>query len=182
MSSGRLLALAFATQGFLVLVAWTCSRWLGISPRWGEPLRDTAIGLLFALVLAGANYLLLTRAPSNWLVDGVRAVYHEILKPLFSRLGVTSIIALGAAAGLGEEWLFRGVLQPLIGLAPTCAAFGLAHVGGVRMLPFGIWASGMGLVMGLLAIATGGLIAPMVAHGVYDMMALEYIRRGAHAE
>jgi membrane protease YdiL (CAAX protease family) len=182
MSSGRLLALAFATQGFLVLVAWTLSRWLALPPRWGEPVRDTAIGLLFALVLAGSNYLLLTRAPSNWLVDGVRAVYHEILMPLFSRLGVISIIALGAAAGLGEEWLFRGVLQPAIGLGPTCAVFGLAHVGGLRMLPFGVWASAMGLVMGVLAIATGGLIAPIVAHGVYDMMALEYIRRGAHAE
>jgi membrane protease YdiL (CAAX protease family) len=36
--------------------------------------------------------------------------------------------------------------------------------------------------MGGLAIATGGLIAPIVAHGVYDMLALAYIRRGAHNE
>jgi hypothetical protein len=38
----------------------------------------------------------------------------------------------------------------------------------------------MGLVMGALTIATGGLTAAIVAHGVYDMLALEYIRRGAH--
>jgi membrane protease YdiL (CAAX protease family) len=37
-------------------------------------------------------------------------------------------------------------------------------------------------VMGGLAIATGGLIAPIVAHGVYDMLALEYIRRGERVE
>jgi membrane protease YdiL (CAAX protease family) len=182
MSSGRLLALALATQGVLVLVAWTGSRWLAVPPRWGEPVRDSAIGLGAAVVLAVANYLLLTRAPSNWLVNGVRAVYDDVLMPLFSRLGRSGIIALGAAAGLGEEWLFRGVLQPVIGLGPTCVAFGLAHVGGVHMLPFGVWAAAMGFVMGGLAIATDGLIAPIVAHGVYDIMALEYIRRGVHTE
>jgi hypothetical protein len=36
--------------------------------------------------------------------------------------------------------------------------------------------------MGGLALLTGGLTAPMVAHGVYDMLALEYIRRGAGTE
>jgi membrane protease YdiL (CAAX protease family) len=50
------------------------------------------------------------------------------------------------------------------------------------MLPFGVWATAMGMVMGTLAIVTGGLIAPIVAHGVYDMLALEYIRRGAQNE
>jgi hypothetical protein len=36
--------------------------------------------------------------------------------------------------------------------------------------------------MGMLALVTGGLTAPMVAHGLYDILALEYIRRGAHPE
>jgi membrane protease YdiL (CAAX protease family) len=45
-----------------------------------------------------------------------------------------------------------------------------------------VWASGMGFVLGTLANVTGGLTAPMVAHGLYDMLALEYIRRGAHFE
>ena len=60
------------------------------------------------------------------------------------------------AAGLGEEWLFRGVLQPLVGLVAASVLFGLAHVGGRTMLPFGVWASVMGLVLGGLAIVTGG--------------------------
>jgi uncharacterized protein len=142
--------------------------------------RDSLLGIGGAAVMAGANYLLLVRAPSNWMVDGIRAVYDEVLVPLFARLGPASIIAVGAAAGIGEEWLFRGVLQPLIGLLPASLAFGLAHVGGSRMLPFGLWAAAMGLFLGSLAVLTGGLIAPIVAHGVYDMLALDYIRRGAH--
>lgn len=175
----RVLAFALATQGALIGTAWISARMLDMAPRWGEPLRDTAIGVAAASVLAGANYWLLQRAPSSWIVDGVRAVYNELLVPLFAKLGAASIITLGTAAGLGEEWLFRGILQPTIGLPAASVVFGLAHVGGRRMLPFGVWASGMGLAMGSLAIATGGLIAPMVAHGVYDMLALEYLRRGA---
>jgi membrane protease YdiL (CAAX protease family) len=37
----------------------------------------------------------------------------------------------------------------------------------------------MGFLLGALAQATGGLAAPIVAHGVYDMLALAFIRRGA---
>jgi membrane protease YdiL (CAAX protease family) len=182
MSSQRILALALATQTLLIAVAWALSRMLKLTTPWGDPVRDTAIGLMVALVLAVMNYLLLRRAPQNWLVNGVRAVYDDLLVPLFSRLGRVSIIVIGAAAGVGEEWLFRGVVQPGLGLLATSVAFGLAHVGGIRMLPFGVWASVMGLVMGSLATITGGLIAPIVAHGVYDMLALEYIRRGARSE
>lgn len=182
MSPRRIFGLALGTQSLLIVAAWLISRVMDITAPWGDPVKDTAIGLVAAVALAIANYLLLMRAPQNWLVNGVRAVYDEVLVPLFSRLGPVSVIVLGAAAGLGEEWLFRGVVQPVFGLLAASVAFGLAHVGGLRMLPFGIWASVMGLALGGLAIATGGLIAPIVAHGVYDMLALEYIRRGAHSE
>jgi membrane protease YdiL (CAAX protease family) len=178
-SSRRVLVLALLTQGALILAAYGLSRLTNVSPVWGDPPRDMAVGLGGALVLAAANYVLLTRAPSNWLVDGVRAVYHEVLVPLFSRFSTPSIVLVGMVAGIGEEWLFRGVLQPIVGWVVASVAFGLAHVGARHMLPFGVWASGMGFLLGGLAVVTGGLTAPMVAHGVYDMLALAYLRRGA---
>ncbi|MGH9174693.1 MAG: lysostaphin resistance A-like protein [Vicinamibacterales bacterium] len=182
MSPRRVFALALGTQGLLIVAAWLISRAMNITTPWGDPMRDTAIGLAAAVALAAGNYALLVHAPGNWLVNGVRAVYDDVLVPLFASLSRLSIVVLGAAAGIGEEWLFRGVVQPAIGLLGASVAFGLAHVGGLRMLPFGIWAAAMGLVMGTLAIATNGLVAPIVAHGVYDMLALAYIRRGAHNE
>lgn len=178
----HLVVAALGTQAGLILLAWWCADALNVPPQWGRPGRDALIGLAVAFVLAAFNYLLLTRAPANWVVDGVRTVFHDTIVPLFGRLGPLSALTIGAAAGVGEEWMFRGVLQPLLGLVPATLLFGLAHVGGWRMLPFGVWASGMGLVMGGLAVATGGLIAPIVAHGVYDMLALEYIRRGVRSE
>ena len=175
----RILIVALLTQAGLVALAWWTSRALDVPPRWGDPVRDGLVGLAAAFALAAGNYLLLTKAPANWVVSGVRAAYRETIVPLFGGLHPLGAIAIGAAAGIGEEWLFRGVLQPTVGVIAASVIFGAAHVGGIRMLPFGVWAAGMGFVMGALAIATDGLIAPIVAHGVYDMLALEYIRRGA---
>lgn len=179
MAARRVFALALITQSLLIVTAWAISRALDLSPQWGVVPRDIAIGLAGAAALAVANYVLLLHGPSNWLVRGVRAVYHEVLVPLFARFDALSIIIIGAMAGIGEEWLFRGVLQPLAGLMVASLLFGLAHVGNRGMFAFGIWAAGMGLLLGALAQATQGLTAPIVAHGVYDMLALAYIRRGA---
>jgi hypothetical protein len=180
MASRRILLLAVATQALLIVIAFVLSRALDIAPRWGNPSRDIIIGFLGALVLAAINYLLLTHAPANWLVDGVRAVYHEVLVPLFSRFDAPGIVVIGIMAGVGEEWLFRGVLLPTVGLVLSSVVFGIAHIGARSMIAFGVWASGMGFVLGGLALLTGGLTAPVVAHGVYDMLALAYLRRGAH--
>lgn len=182
MSPRRIFAFALGTQSLLVGAAWALSRYMDIATVWGDPLRDSVAGLAAAMALATVNYALLVHAPANWVVNGVRAVYATVLVPLFGRLSGVSIVVIGAAAGLGEEWLFRGILQPVLGLLITSVLFGLAHVGGLKMLPFGVWATAMGLAMGGLAMTTGGLIAPIVAHGVYDMLALEYIRRGAQSE
>jgi membrane protease YdiL (CAAX protease family) len=180
MTPRRVVAFALATQGLLILIAWLASSLVRHPFPWGAPLRDTTIGLAAALLLGAVNYLLLEHAPPNWLADGVRGVYRELLVPLFGRINGLSVIVIGAAAGLGEEWLFRGVVQPALGLVGASLVFGLAHFGGRQMVPFAVWACGMGLALGGLAIVTGGLIAPIVAHGTYDMLALEYIRRGAH--
>ncbi len=182
MSPRRVLVVALVTQAGLVAFAWWAARVLDLPPRWGDPWRDALIGGVVAVALGVVNHLLLTRAPANWVTEGVRGVYRETIVPLFHGLSPWGAVVIGAAAGIGEEWLFRGILQPLVGLTAASLLFGAAHVGSVRMLPFGVWAAVMGLVMGSLAMVTGGLTAPMVAHGVYDMLALEYIRRGARSE
>lgn len=182
MSPRRVLVIALATQVGLIALAWWAARALDLPPRWGSPARDALIGGVVALALGVINHLLLTRAPSNWVTNGVRGVYRETIVPLFRGLSPAGAVVIGSAAGIGEEWVFRGIVQPLTGLVVASVLFGLAHVGSVRMLAFGVWASVMGAILGSLAILTGGLTAPMVAHGLYDILALEYIRRGARSE
>ena len=86
----RVFILAVFTQVLLIITAWAAARVLRLPPQWGEPGRDVAIGLAGALLLAAANYLLLVHGPAVWLVRGVRAVYHEVLIPLFSRFNAMS--------------------------------------------------------------------------------------------
>ena len=90
----------------------------------------------------------------------MRMAIDEVLIPTFVGLSRSQIVGLSVAAGIGEELFFRGFLQPVAGLLAASLAFGAAHVAGARMLAFGVWAAGMGLVLGGLVIATGGIVAP----------------------
>ncbi len=97
--------------------------------------------------------------------------------------GSTAQFAMVAIlAGVGEELLFRGALQtkigdwttPLIGLTITSLLFGLAHA--LSKLYF-LFAVAVGGFLGWLAWRYDDLVAPMVAHSVYDFLALVYLSR-----
>jgi membrane protease YdiL (CAAX protease family) len=79
--------------------------------------------------------------------------------------------------------LFRGVIQDAIQRATTSAAaaillagllFGLVHA---VTLSYAIFATLVGIYLGWLFIADGDLTAPIVAHGVYDFIALAYLAK-----
>jgi membrane protease YdiL (CAAX protease family) len=106
-------------------------------------------------------------------------VCRIIVYPLFEHVNVWHILLVSALAGVAEELLFRGVLQPLIGLLPASAIFGAVHVGGRGFVGYGIWAACIGAFFGWLMNITGGLTAPVVAHAVYDALALAYVRYGS---
>ena len=138
------------------------------------------LGFLWIMVAAGAfglvNLYLLRGAPAVAGVRSIRRLYYDVLRPLFVGLGPFEVIPVGLAAGLGEEVLFRGAIQPELGIVPASLLFGAAHVDRSENLMFGCWAAIFGLILGWLAIVTGGLLAPVVAHAVYDTSALTYIR------
>src|SRR4029077_2757949 len=85
-------------------------------------------------------------------------------------------------AGVGEELLFRGGLQtifgnwttPLVGMLVTSLAFGPAHA--LSKLYF-LFAVAVGGFLGWMTWKYNDLVAPMVAHGVYDFLALVYLSR-----
>jgi membrane protease YdiL (CAAX protease family) len=174
----RLVAITLGTQAALTGAAALGMWAFDVPPAWGRP-ADVPIGLGAALALAGLNLWMLRHAPTNWVVSSVRRIYGDVLVPLFAPLGPRVAVFVGLSAGVGEELFFRGLLQPLVGVTLASLLFGLAHVAGRGMVGFGIWATLMGAALGGLAVATGGLIAPMIAHGAYDALALTYIRRTA---
>ncbi|NOX95577.1 MAG: CPBP family intramembrane metalloprotease [Alphaproteobacteria bacterium] len=92
------------------------------------------------------------------------------------------IVLMAIGAGVCEELMFRGVLQSWIdGFAPIITAiilsnivFGLLHM---RTVLYAVIAGGIGVYFGVIYALTDNLVVPMVAHGLYDAVALEYTRR-----
>lgn len=125
------------------------------------------------------------RARSAALVK-IRQLVEELLLPLFAGSSLGAVALVSALAGLGEEMLFRGVLQPAIaGLAPGAAGMWLGLVG--ASLLFGlahavtkiyvVLAGLVGLYLGGLWLWSGNLVAPIVAHGLYDFIAILWLLR-----
>jgi predicted enzyme related to lactoylglutathione lyase len=102
--------------------------------------------------------------------------------PIFRGIGPAGLALLAALAGLGEEALFRGVLQPWLGgvVSPWTAVvltgilFGALH----PVSPAYVLLAGLaGAYFGALLVLTGNLLAPIVAHAGYDFVALLVLAR-----
>jgi membrane protease YdiL (CAAX protease family) len=88
---------------------------------------------------------------------------------------------LALLAGVCEELLFRGVLQPWLsrlgeptGVIGTSLMFGFAH----SVTPtYFLLASGIGFYLSGVQAAAGHLAAPMLTHALYDWFAFRQIAR-----
>ena len=137
-------------------------------------------GLAVAAGLALVQWWLQQAAPAIGAVRALRELQRTIFEPLFAPLSVAELVAISALAGVGEEILFRGAVQASLGWPIATVAFGACHLGlSGRGWVLGAWATLAGAVLAALAIATGGLLAPIVAHAGYDLAALLWIRRQA---
>jgi uncharacterized protein len=113
----------------------------------------------------------------------------EQLGPALATRSAAQLALLAALAGIAEEFLFRGVIQAALthwlpeitALFLASALFGLAHF----VTPtYALLAAGAGLYLGTLYLLQGNLLVPVVAHAVYDFVALLYLvrRYRGHAE
>ncbi len=88
-------------------------------------------------------------------------------------------IQLSLFAGVGEELLFRGAIQPLLGIWITSFIFigihGYFKFKSTGHLLFGVMMFGLSVLLGYL-FEYAGLIAAMSAHAVYDIVMLWWIK------
>ena len=180
MTAGQLTVLAVGAESLLAGGAAAWMRWRAIPASWADGPWTLAVaaGLVAAGVLVVVNLALLCLAPDVAGVRSIRRLYRDILRPLFATVRLRDVVVISVAAGVGEELLFRGALQAEVGLAAASVVFGLLHVGGRDTVVFGGWVMVMGAGLGWLAVVTGGLLAPIVAHSVYDAAAIAYCRWG----
>lgn len=150
----------------------------GVSFSWSA----TMTGTLYTLPLGVFAYVLdKVEARFPALQDVSKATQRSVLallggklRPLFA---FGTAVALGLAAGFGEEMLFRGILQyELAGRFGTFFAvflssiiFGALHA--VTRL-YALLACIASVYFGWLYIITGNLAVPIVCHAFYDVVAL----------
>ena len=179
---GRTFALAMLFEsglGFLgVAVAWLFG--ITLIDRLHVTQSGLERGLLATLpMLAMLGVVTL----STWqpLVEVKRQV-EQLVSELFAHSNWLEIALISLAAGVGEELLFRGALQPwiaswtnpLIALAVVSLLFGLAHA---LSTSYFVLATIIGAYFGWLAMEYDDLVAPIVAHGVYDFVAIMYVKQ-----
>ncbi len=175
---GRMLRLAVLGEGALALAGWAWAFFRELPLAAGPVAASVAAGVAAAAGLAAVQYGLLRLAPPWAGVSALRRLYRDVLRPLFSDLRPIDVVVISVMAGVGEELLFRGAMQQDWGWAIASVLFGVCHMGGRATIPLAAWAAVTGGLLGWLMVATGGLLAPIVAHAVYDAVALVYIRWG----
>ena len=179
-ASSRLLPLAVVGEGGLAIAGglwlYAAGHPVALGATWGA----LAAGLAVAALLSLVQWWLQTHAPRLGPVEAMRELGRTVFEPLFAPLSLAEIVAISALAGIGEEILFRGAVQAAFGWPIAAIAFGACHLGlSARGWVLGVWAALAGAVLAALAIATGGLVAPIVAHAGYDLAAFVWIRRQA---
>ncbi len=171
-------AMLFETGlGFVgVLVAWLGS--VSLQSRLNLSLDSLLRGLIASLPMI---VVLFAAYEVDWQpLNKLRREVEYVVRELFAGCGWLEFLLISLAAGVGEEILFRGALQPLliswtnllIGVFVTALLFGLAHA---MSTTYFLAATLIGIYFGWLAWAYEDLIAPIVAHAFYDFVALLYV-------
>ncbi len=185
-SNRDLMVMAVAMEGGIGVLAVAAGWFFGMNPLELATVDWRALvwGCLAALPMLGA--LALTDRLPFWPFSDVADVVDRLIQPLFAKSTIAELAVISALAGIGEELMFRGLIQvglarwiggPLgvwIALAVASTLFGLLHP---MNWAYVLLAAVMGLLLGGLWIVTGNLLVPIVAHAVYDFLALLWIRK-----
>ena len=147
---------------------------LGLSlPGWRELAGAVvAIGVL----LFGVNYLDQGVA-WLWATMGWNVTDADAVMALF-QFGVGPVAALivGVSAGLGEELVFRGVLQPRLGIVLPALMFAAAHAFQYNFDSL-LQVFLLGLIFGVIRKWTNTTTCALI-HGGYDFVALMAVYLG----
>ncbi|MFB5082918.1 P1 family peptidase [Symbiobacterium thermophilum] len=138
---------------------------------------------LAGLVAGGASLALvgLLSRLSGRLEDALRRTGTRAGEEVLQSLGYPLMVALVTTSAIGEELLFRGGLQPLVGLLPAAFLFGFSHGGWVRdNWAYAAVAALSGTLFGAAYALTGDLWAPAIGHSVHNV--LSTLLLGRHVE
>jgi membrane protease YdiL (CAAX protease family) len=167
--------LAASTGLLVVAAAWSALRGLDLAAAAWPSVGALVVGTSCGLALAATLPLVTAPWARRMLVlRGLRRAWDSLESGLGPTLGAREVLVLALGSAISEEVFFRGVLQREVGLVAASAIFGLLHPLGIAYV---LWATAVGAGLGGLFVVTGSLAAPAAAHGIYNLVALVYLRR-----
>ena len=145
---------------------------IGMHAWWLQILWGLGVGLVAAFLAQ-----LIINSP---LLNKVNKRYANMLGRF--ELNLSEIAFISVCAGVGEELLFRGALQPLLGIWITSIVFvaihGYLNPKDWRLSVYGAYMTLVIAGIGYLTL-TSGLIASMIAHTVIDVYLLYKLQESA---
>ena len=173
----QFIKMAFWFEGSLIGLAYILGWIADINPIGELKFTAKALGLgVLGTVPLFVLFLLFHAFPKGSL-QTIKQVLHNVLGPSLSACSFLQLFLLAALAGIAEEILFRGVVQPWLesvwgmtaGLLMSNLLFGLVHF---ISITYAIVAALIGIYLGLFMDAGGerNLLTPVIIHGLYDFL------------
>lgn len=141
-----------------------------------EPVASLGLGLAVAAVVVATGRLASPRL-------GFARRMEEGLIRTIGPVSTLTCLVLALASSIGEELLFRGVVQEEFGIAVATVLFAAAHVPTERdMWPWPLFALVVGAMLGGLYDLTHAVMAPIVAHFAINFANLSWLAARARAQ
>jgi membrane protease YdiL (CAAX protease family) len=133
-------------------------------------------GALLAGLAVGLVAVLISELLTRW--TNLGEALADVLGEGLAGIGTGDAILLALASGIAEEMLFRGALQPAVGLFWASLIFGACHFLPRKELAlWSVYAVLMGFAFGWLYEWTGQLVAPIAAHALVNGINLPRLAR-----
>jgi membrane protease YdiL (CAAX protease family) len=146
--------------------------WSSLGPKHLFSLHTALAGVMGLTAGAIVSLLSILWPPLHAITETLAAlVAWETFRP-------RDYIVVAFLAALGEELLFRGAMQPLLGLVPMAVIFGLLHATALAHI---VLAGVLGLWLGWLYHWSGNLWSPIAAHLTLDVVTGLLLARTAQA-
>ena len=158
------------------------------TPQFVLTMTDLALGLAGVLVYAVYNALFAVVLRGSRAGKALLEWMGKRNATMFGKLPLSTMFVMAALAGPCEELIFRGWLQPVVGIWIASLLFAVLHFLPSRYkwshpITWGMVALyfPVGLAVGWLYAWRGNLLGPMVMHSLSDSLGLLFLARAIAA-